>query len=283
MIRREALFLLAVMSPGGLAAQQREVRGARAAPDVAIRLWAPAGFVEVIAWDRDSVEVAATSNPGSRFGGGGTAEAMKFSFELARGSDTALAGGQLRVRVPRGARVWIKSTLASVHLDGVHGEVEVTTVAGGTQVRNGRGVVRVEAIDGAVTLERVTGAITVRGGSGAVQLHDLGGTVDISAIGGEVRLMGLAIPMSGRIETVSGHVLLFGNLAGESRLDVSTHGGTIGLALAGDRPVRIEGSVPGSEIPPVHRDAPAANGVITVHSFKGRLNVGRLAGISGSE
>lgn len=260
-----------------ITAQARQVRGLAATSDVAVRLWVPSGHVELRGWDFDSVHAAVTPTPGSRFDGGGARNAMKFALERTTSTDTTLAGGQLRIFVPRGARVFLKSTTASVNVEGLAGELEVITVAGATEVRQGRGHVRIESIDGGVQVHQVQGSITVRGGAGAVRLNDVGGTVDVATVSAEVRVSGLAIPLTGRIETVGGMILVFGTYHPLSRLELSTHNGPISLAFVGDLPVRVEGSHP--SIPAINRHASSSHGVVTVRTFKGQLNVGSTGGI----
>lgn len=275
-------FVVAVIlgvgaAAGPVAAQARQVRALAATSDVAVRLWVPSGHVELRGWDFDSVHVAVTPTVGSHFNGGGSRDAMKFALERGSATDTVLAGGQLRIFVPRGARVFLKSTTTSVNVEGLAGELEVITVAGATEVRQGRGHVRIESIDGGVQLHQVQGSITVRGGAGAVLLNDVGGTVDVATVSAEVRVMGLAIPLAGRIETVGGMIFLFGTYHPLSRLELSTHSGPISLGFAGDRPVRVEGNLP--SIPAENRNAPISNGVVTVRTFKGQLNVRSTGGI----
>jgi hypothetical protein len=289
-IHREAVLLLVALLPWGLSAQQREVRGARAAPDVAIRLWVPAGFVEVIGWDMDSVDVAATPNPASRFGGGGSGEAMKFSFDLNRERDTTLAGGQLRVRVPHGARVWVKTTTAAVTVTGVRGEVDLMTVTGSVMVSDGSGVTRVESISGSATLARVDGAIRIRGGAGPVTLEAVSGTLDAATIGGEVQVNKNNIvspplredpgpPLVGTVETVGGDVRFSGSLGPEGRLEIRTHDGDVSLNLAGKRAPRVTANTRDATIPAALLQGTPAAGEFVVRTFKGRINAGFMSGI----
>ena len=110
-MKSHVAWCVAMLIAAPLAAQQRLVRGMPVDRDVAIRLWVPAGFVEVQGWDRDSVDVRVTPAPGTTLSGGGTRSAAKFALETSRG-DSVLASATMRVMVPRGVRLWIKSTTA---------------------------------------------------------------------------------------------------------------------------------------------------------------------------
>lgn len=274
--RLPMMTLLLVAAP--LAGQQRQVRGMAVDHDVAIRLWVPAGFVEVQGWDRDSVDVRVTPAAGTTLSGGGTRSAAKYSLETSRG-DTVLASATVRVMVPRGVRLWIKSTTASVSVQGVRGELDLLQVSGGSAISDGQGVVRVESIAGAITLLRVSGAIVIRGGAGRVRLGAVSGTLDASSVSGAIWLTDASQPLEGTIESVGGEIQVFAPLHASSRLSVATHDGPITIIPTGARLPRVEGAVPGSPIPASLREATGDGGIVTVRSFKGKLNVTQPGGI----
>lgn len=282
MIRRLMPLLLLTAVP--LAAQQREVRAQRAAPDVAIRLWVPAGMVEVEGWDHDSVEVRATPAKGTRFGGGGTAVAMKFSLENLRTNDTLLPSAQMRVFVPRGAKVWVKSTVAGVNVVGMTGQLDVLQVGGSTVVANGGGIVTVESIAGTVEVRRVDGTVRLRGGAGNVALDEITGTVDASLVSGQVMVTsgtGLRGLSRGRIETVSGRIWFIGGLAPNGHLELTTHDGPIALTVRGPGIPRVEisGSPSATTVEPVLLGGSPQAGTFLLRTFKGAINGSLASGI----
>jgi hypothetical protein len=278
------LVVLTILAVAPLAGQQRDTRGLAADPNVAVRLWVPAGFVEVQGWDRDSIDVRVAPSPGTSLSGGGTRAAAKFSLETSRG-DSVLAAGNLRVRVPHGARVSIKSTTASVSVQGVRGELDVMQVSGSITVMDGQGTVRLETIDGTMNLTRVDGGIVVRGGGGAVTLNTVSGTLDLSTVSGRVTLAARAQltdalrPLQATLETVGGEVQIVGGWHAESRLTVATHSGAVTVFSFGGATPRVETTIPGANVPAAARQASGAAGIITVRSFKGTLNVASGGGI----
>ncbi len=288
MIRRLLPLMLLAAAP--LTAQQREVRAMRAAPDAAIRLWIPAGMVEVEGWDHDSVEVRATAAKGVRFDGGGSPDAVKFALEKLRTTDTLLPSAQLRVFVPRGARVWIKSTTAAVEVRGMAGELDVLQVTGRTVVRDAGGVVSVESIDGAILVARPTGVVRIRGGSGSARVEEASGTIDVSLVSGNLLLTkntrwsasateDPGPPLQGRVETVSGKVYFLGSLGAGGRLEVATHDGLVDLQLVGVKPPRVETAVASATVAPALRGADPRNGHFVLRSFKGAVNAAYFSGI----
>jgi hypothetical protein len=277
-----ALPLCLVLLTPLLAAQQREVRAMRVDSDVAIRIWIPAGMVEVEGWDHDSIEVRATAAKGTRFGGGGTAAAMKFSLENLRTNDTLLPSAQMRVFVPRGARLWIKSTVAGVTARGLTGELDVLQVGGSTMVVDTRGVITVESIDGQVDLRRLEGVVRLRGGAGRASLDGISGSLDASLVSGAVAISGPAAgrgPLQGRVETVSGTVWFSGALGPLGRLEISTHDGSIGLMLRGDRPPLVQVVGGSAELDPRLDSGHRAAGTFVLRTFKGAINARFMAGI----
>ncbi len=278
-------LLVLVVAALPLAAQQRQVRGRHTVPDPAIRLWVPAGLIEVEAWDRDSIEVRVTPRPGTRLIGGGAASAVKYALERTTPSDTVLPSAQMRVFVPRKAKLWIKSTVASVFVRGARGQLDVLQVSGDTHVDDARGVVTLESIDGEIRVNGVEGTLRVRGGAGDVALGNLAGTVEATLVSGGVTLAAgagrgqVAPPLSGRIETVGGRIWLTGELGPLSRLELSTHDGPITLMLMGERPPKIENHVADADLR-LGTAGPGPNAAtIILRSFKGRVNAQLMRGI----
>jgi DUF4097 and DUF4098 domain-containing protein YvlB len=196
----------------------------------------------------------------------------------------------MRVRVPSGARVWIKSTTASVTVSGIRGEVDVMTVTGSVVVSDGTGTVRLESISGPATLARVNGAIRVRGGAGTIRLSDVAGTIDVSTVSGEVVAGRNAIiaqpmredsgpPLVGTIESVGGEVRFSGSLGPEGRLEIRTHDGDVSLNLAGLRAPRVSTTARDASIPAALLQGHVAAGEFLVRTFKGRVNAAFLSGI----
>lgn len=276
------LLLAALLLAPPLAAQQRIVRGLRADPDVALRLWVPAGIVEVEGWDLDSIEVRATPAKGTNIVGGGSASGAKYALESATLSDTILPSAQLRVFVPRRAHLWIKSTVASVHVLGMSGELDILQVTGESRVESVTGVVTIESIDGRIQVGNVTGTLRIRGGSGNVTIGQMNGTLDVSLISGNLMFGGSrgapGAQLSGRVETVGGRILFSGNLPPRNRLEIVTHDGPIGLMLTGPSPPRLENHVEHASVT-IGATPTKDAGVLVVRSFKGTLNASYSPGI----
>jgi hypothetical protein len=257
-------------------------RGWATTGDVALRIWLPTGSVQVECWDRDSIDVRGTTGTASVFFGGvgaGGASA-KFGVEARRRDDPALPSGQLRVMVPRRARVAIKMTDGTAEARGIGGSLEVLSVSGDVRVRDASGTVSVETIDAEVTLERIAGGVRVRNGSGAVVLTDLQGSLALTSVGGAVQLTGTGFG-DGRIETVGGAIAVRGSPRPDARLELSSHDGHITLALDRARLPRLDLASRGGGVTNALGVGTARHGEIVARSFKGRINVVGTGGIEG--
>lgn len=278
------LLCTALLITTPLGAQQRLVRGMAVDHDVAIRLWVPAGFVEVQGWDLDSIDVRVTPVAGTSMSGGGTRAATKFALETTRG-DSVLASATMRVRVPRGAKVWIKSTTATVNVQGVRGVLDVLQVGGATTLSDLRGVVTVESIDGAIALARADGVIRIRGGAGTIGLGGVRGRLEVSSISGNVTLTGITTEaelnteLRAEIETVGGRVMLVGGLPSAGTLSIATHVGNVELVLHRVSVPRVVSNGGTQRVAAGLENEVGKHGTVTVRTFKGVVNASVTGGI----
>jgi len=278
-IRCIASLLLLLLGTGTLTAQQRGLRVDR---DVAIRMWLPAGDIEVRGWDRDSIDVRATSAAGSQFVGGGTAAAVKFAVEAKRPGDRALPAARVVMSVPRTARLWVKATTAVVTVSGLSGELDVLQVDGRTMLRDVGGVVTVESIDGSIALARASGVMRIRSGAATVDLAGITGSLDVSTVSGSVTWNGATIPataIEARVVTVGGAVTLDGGLSPGSTLAIETHDGDVHLQLARDAATVVSATGGTQRIAAALADPRGKQSRITVRTFKGTVNAGVSSGI----
>ncbi len=279
-----AVALLVPITQGS--GQQVAHRGATTSPTVALRLWLPDGEAQVRYWDRDSVDIEAALPPGVRLVGGVAEMAGKYAIEHEGPSATPLPRAKVVLTIPRGATLWVKSTMASTVVTGGAGQLDVLTVTGRTIVRDAAGAVSVESIEGDVELWRLTGTARVRGGAGDVALNDVFARVNVSTVSGDVAVNGgevtqFIIP-NGSLETLGGAVRVSGRQAPGGRLDIETHDGRIELRfIAGTLPqLLVDRSRQQAVDGQVARlGGSVANRIVSATSFKGTLNIGTLTGI----
>jgi hypothetical protein len=261
-------------------------RGTATSPEVALRLWLPAGEAQIRYWDRDSVAIEAGLGPKAQLVGGVAGSAGTYAVEFVDPTSEGLPQAKVILTVPRRATVWVKSTTASVVVTGGAGQLDVLTVSGRTMVRDAAGIVTVESIEGDVEAWRTAGPIRIRGGAGDVSLNEVSGRVDVTMVSGGIDVnradvSRYTIP-GGRLETVSGAIRIRGVMSPGSGLDIGTHDGSIDLLF-------FEGTLPEFFVdrrrqPTVDAQlaklgGPVRGRSVFIHSFKGALNIGVIPGI----
>jgi hypothetical protein len=202
-------------------------RGQRLDADGAVRIWNLVGTVRVIGWARDSVAVTARVPDGTRLFFGGGDRGMKVGVEERAGSAPTAA---LEIRVPHGAKVWVKSATAPITVTGLTGEVELYSVSGEVRVAGRPATLRVESMDAPVTVADGAAWLRARTSAGALRVRGPVDDVVLSTVGGEARLEG-AIAQRARIETVTGAVRFGGTVAQGAQLGIDTNAGDVTLAV----------------------------------------------------
>lgn len=227
---RRAAALLA-FCPVPLAAQDTTrtlVRAQRMHADGAVRVWNLLGSVRVIGWAHDSVAVTARVAAGAPFHFGGSPGGVKLGVEERGGS---AARGELEVYVPRGAKLWVKSSTAPITVAGVVGDVELHTVTGDVRVAGRPATLRVEALAAPVTVQDGADWLRARTSSGAIRVAGAVGDAELATVGGTLTLDG-AVTQQARLESVAGGVRHRGAVARGATLAIETHAGDVTLQLA---------------------------------------------------
>ena len=171
---RALVPLAALLAAMPLAAQERIDRRIAIASDASIRVWNMAGVTRIIGWDRDSIAVAGTVPPGA-FYMGGSGRSAKLGVERPDGSKADLPA-TLEIRVPRNARIWIKSASASVEASGLTGEVECSSVDGSVRVEGSLKLVVAESMEGHLSVYGPMSVVRLKGGGAPLPCGGRGGT-----------------------------------------------------------------------------------------------------------
>ena len=245
-MRRHHLVLIAGMMAGGVPfatshAQQKVLVGHATSSTVSVRLFAAVGDLRVVGWDQDSVELSgvvptgaqvatATGSPGERVKG------MKMFVEVP--AEQSGREGKLVLRVPRGARVWLKTGSADMDVSGVTGGLDVNVVGGSITVHGNPKELRAESMDGNVTIDgtpewlrakTATGDITLRGG------QDIGA----STISGTIRSSGGEVERA-RLESTTGAIVFTSGFTRNASVELETHSGPIDIQLPQRADIEID-------------------------------------------
>ena len=163
--------------PLAISAQQKVSLGHGASPTVSVRLMAAVATVKVIGWDKDSVDLSGVVAKGSRvelMSGAPTGAARGMKGYIESPNDLAVRDGSVVLRVPREARVWVKTGSADIEVTGVTGGVDANVVGGSITVHGNTKELRAESMDGNIVIDGIaewarlktaTGDITLKGGT----------------------------------------------------------------------------------------------------------------------
>lgn len=281
-------LLLAILVPAALGAQQKVSSGFPLDADGSLRIQVPAGTVRIIAWDRDSVAVHGTIAPGGGgFYGGGRGRAGKMGID-SRDPSGAGPGADLEIRVPARARLWVKTTAASITIEGTLGEVDCISVAGSLRIVGQPKVLSAETMDGVVTIEGAGGVMRIRTGGGNISVRGPGGDITASSVGGTVDVTADKLERA-RLESVTGSVRFTGNILPGAALETETHSADVVLRFLGDLDAEVtlvsvgglvfNKLVPKGSPPPKGKTVVFLSGEggaqVSARSFKGNVTISR--------
>lgn len=230
-VRLTALALLLAIFAVPLHAQESIAVSRPAAQNAAIRIQSLTGTIRVTTWTVDSVSVRGRVDPSAgKFYIGGTREALKLGVEYPDGSNST-GTSDLEIKVPAGARLWIKSASADIDVTTTGGTVEVTSVSGRVQLNGTARIAKVETLDGNCELAITAEVSRARTASGTIVVRGVIQNLDAATVSGPL-LVGMEGKVASvRLETVSSEIAFKGDLIPEGRISAETHGGDVELRL----------------------------------------------------
>lgn len=241
---RDRLLVLALMLvPLTTAQAQQKVDITRSCtPTVSVRVSGAMSSIRVTAWEHDSISLTGGLAAGSRIDGGpynvtGPVRGMKFYVEAV--DEAALRGNKLELRVPRNARVWIKTGSADIEASGVTGGLDLNIVGGSVRVNAKPRELLVESMDGSVTVSGNPSYARLKTATGDVTLQGRGEDVQITTVSGAIRVIDGSIDR-GRFESVTGPIVFAGELPRGADLRFDTHSGPIELLMPRKADVEID-------------------------------------------
>jgi len=210
-----------------------------ASPTAHVSISNIAGTVNVIAWDRNEVQVRGQLGKGAKpltITGSNTDMAIKVEPQGGSGwfnwkGDNNMAATTLELHVPKAASLDIDVVSAPLVIDGMDGgSIEVNAVSGKA---------RINARTPSLKVDSVSGGIELAGHAGQADLQTVSGDILAPVLGSDVKLQ----TISGRIQadggpwkkltlsTVSGSVQLTGGLATDGTLGIDSMSGDVQLQL----------------------------------------------------
>lgn len=217
-----------------------------ATPTARISISNIAGTVNVVAWDRNEVQV------GGRLGDGakplaitGGNDDLEIKVEPQGGSglfnwggDSRMAPTTLELRVPKAASLDVSVISAPLVIDGMDGgSIEVNTVSGKARINARTPSLKVDSVSGGIEQAGHAKQAELQTVSGEILAPALGSSVELQTISGRIQASGGPWQKL-TLSTVSGDVQLTGGLAS---------GGTIGIdSMSGDVQLQLPANTSGN-------------------------------------
>ncbi|MEP7185505.1 MAG: DUF4097 family beta strand repeat-containing protein [Rhodanobacter sp.] len=209
-----------------------------------------AGTVNIIAWDRNELQV------GGRLGDGtkplaitGSKDDLEVKVEPLGGSglfnwggDSRMAPTTLVLHVPRAASLAVDVISAPLVIDGMDGgKIDVNAVSA---------KVRINARTPSLTVDNVSGGIELAGHAEKAELQTVSGDILAPSLGGDAELQTISgrIRVSGgpwrklTLSTVSGDVQLNGGVTAHGNLDIDSMSGNVQLQLPASTSANLHAS-----------------------------------------
>ena len=188
-----------------------------------------AGDVNVTVWDKDAVRVQVNHSD-------------REVVDIKPGEQTltvrsrSVRGGPPRsldytITVPKWMGISVAGTYADVTLDGVGGDVTIETTRGDIKVSGGSGFVSLKSVQGEIVLEKAKGRIEVRAVNEGIRLADISGDLSAESTNGSI-ILDRIDSANVDLYTVNGNLSYDGPIKDKGLYRLTTHNGTIGIALA---------------------------------------------------
>lgn len=228
--------LLALLVPMAPAVAQQKVDIRRASTsDVSVRLSGAFSSLKIVASPTDSIILTGAVGVGHRLEGGalhptGPTSGMKFFVESP--GDASIAGNRLELRVPRNARVWVKTGSADIDVSGIGGGLDLNIIGGSVRVNGKPRELLVESMDGAVTFRGFADFARIKTATGNITLEGGGEDLSLTTVSGVIQAANGERPLHrARFESVTGPITYAGMPAPGADLRFDTHSGGIELRL----------------------------------------------------
>lgn len=242
-MRYRFFALFALLAPALTATAQQKVDISRSATaTVSVRLAGTFSSLRVIAWPNDSIALTGTVGAGTRVDGGplnvtGPVTGMKFFVETA--TDAGVTANKLELRVPRGARVWVKAGSADIDVSGVGGGLDLNIIGGSIRVSGKPRELLVESMDGSVSFTGFADYARLKTATGDIVLQGGGDDLSLATVSGSIHAANAERALQrARFESVTGSITFVGELARGGDMRIDTHSGAIEMRLA--RPGNVE-------------------------------------------
>jgi DUF4097 and DUF4098 domain-containing protein YvlB len=153
---------------------------------------------------------------------------MKMYVELP--NDRMAGEGRLVLRVPKGARVWLKTGSADIDVAGVVGGLDLNVVGGSITVHGNPRELRAESMDGNVVIDGTPAWLRAKTATGDITMTGGGEDLGASTISGAIRSTGGPVERM-KLESTTGAISFANGPARGASIEIDTHSGPVELQL----------------------------------------------------
>lgn len=223
-------LVLCICLPWGTAAAESVDKTWSVASDVRVSIDNTAGEIVVQGWDRNEVHLMAelgksVNNLDIKH------SASSLQIHVENRSKRNTDSSDLRLMVPTAALIDATAVSADIDISGLDStKLKANSVSGDVSVRVSSGWVMLESVSGDVIFDGQSPRISAESISGDIKLSGVSGTVDSSTVSGDIEMRAGQLK-SGRLETVSGDILLSAELADNGKLKAQSMSGDVAVSL----------------------------------------------------
>jgi Putative adhesin len=186
------------------------------------------GEVTIKVWDRDAVRVEVDHSDRD------TVDIRTINQRLTirgRGRNGRPRSLDYTVSVPRWMPISVSGPYTDVTMDGVGADVSVDTMGGDVSVKGGAGFVSLKSVQGHITLDGAKGRIELNGVNDDIRLVNVSGDISAETTNGAIMLDKVDATNLDAY-TINGDISYDGPIRDKGAYRLTTHNGTIGLAIA---------------------------------------------------
>lgn len=203
-------------------------------PDGYVRIYMETeGTIRISGWAKDSVAFRGTADetlPALEFGIAKEGKAAKGGIWTDKKGKGAV---DLDISVPEGATLWVKTTGASVEIEGMSGGVDVYSLTGDVIFEGSPKQLYAESMGGAVSISGSSSSVRAKTGKGPITFQGNVEDVTLTTVGGRITVSGPRL-RRGHFESVTGDIVFDGALEPGSSVGFQTHSGRVELTLPRD-------------------------------------------------
>ena len=221
-----------------------------ASPTVRVSISNVAGSVNIVAWDRNGIEVSGDLGEGAKpLAITGDNDHLSIKVEPSGGSgwfnfggDSKMAPTTLVLHVPKAASLDINVISAPLVVDGLDGgSIKVNTISGNARMNARVPLLDVDSVSGGIEFSGHAEKASLQTVSGEILAPSLGSNVTLQTVSGRIQAGG-GPWQKFSLSTVSGDVQLTGGLIAGGNIDVDSMSGDVQLKLPADTSANLHAS-----------------------------------------